>query len=73
MANNSKKEVKTGTVIEALPNAAFRVRLNEEDREVFCHISGKMRLYRIYVLVGDRVDVEISPYDENKGRIVRRL
>jgi len=57
-----------GTVIEKLPNAMFRVRL-ENDHEVIAHTAGKMRKHRIRVSVGDRVDVEMTPYDLTKGRI----
>ncbi len=60
-----------GEVIETLPNAQFRVRL-ENDRVVLMHLSGKMRMYYIRILVGDRVKVELSPYDLTKGRIVYR-
>lgn len=68
-----KKEVdrKTGVVIEALPSANFRVKL-EDDSEILAHLSGKIRMYRIRILPGDKVTVEISPYDLNKGRIVYR-
>jgi len=72
VAENKEKKVSTGTVIEALPNATFRVRL-EEGGEIFGHLAGKMRLFYIRVLVGDKVKVELSPYDEAKGRIVQRL
>jgi translation initiation factor IF-1 len=70
-----KKDVTTkeGTVVEALPNTTFRVELDEEKRLVLCTLSGKMRMYRIRVLPGDRVKAEFSPYDENKGRIVYRV
>lgn len=60
-----------GIVTEALPNTMFRVKL-DEGREILCHLSGKMRMYRIRVLPGDRVKVELTPYDEKKGRIVYR-
>ena len=60
-----------GEVIESLPNAMFRVRL-ENDHEMIAHISGKMRKFYIRILPGDRVTVEVSPYDLNKGRIVYR-
>lgn len=60
-----------GEIIEALPNATFRVRL-ENGHELLAHISGKMRMYYIKILPGDRVSVEISPYDLSKGRIVYR-
>ncbi|HDN80045.1 MAG: translation initiation factor IF-1 [Chloroflexi bacterium] len=68
-----KKEVieVDGTVTEALPNAMFRVKL-DTGHEVLAHISGKMRMYYIRVLVGDRVKVELSPYDLTRGRIVYR-
>ena len=60
-----------GTVVEALPNATFRVRL-DSGHEVLAHISGRMRMYYIRILLGDRVLVELSPYDLTRGRIVYR-
>ncbi|WP_028587428.1 translation initiation factor IF-1 [Desulfocurvus vexinensis] len=60
-----------GTVEEALPNATFRVML-ENGHEVLAHISGKMRKFRIRVLPGDKVTVELSPYDLTRGRITYR-
>ena len=60
-----------GEVVEALPNAMFRVRL-DNDHEVLGHVAGKMRRYRIRILPGDRVRVEVSPYDLHRGRIVYR-
>ena len=73
MTDRSVKSV-TGTVTEALPNATFRVRLDGGGgKEVLGHLSGKMRKYRIRVLVGDKVKVEMSPYGEEKGRITKRL
>ncbi|MFQ6000414.1 MAG: translation initiation factor IF-1 [Anaerolineae bacterium] len=60
-----------GTVVEALPNAMFRVRL-DSGHEVLAHISGRMRMYYIRILLGDRVLVELSPYDLTRGRIVYR-
>ncbi len=60
-----------GQVYESLPNANFRVRLSD-GREVLCHLAGKLRMYRIKILNGDTVTVEMSPYDEKKGRIVYR-
>lgn len=60
-----------GTVTELLPNAMFRVRL-DNDHEILAHTSGKMRKNRIRVLAGDRVNVEITPYDLTKGRITFR-
>ena len=61
-----------GTVIAALPNTMFKVRL-ENDHEVLAHISGKMRMYYIRILLGDRVLVELSPYDLTRGRITYRF
>ena len=60
-----------GTVTEALPNAMFRVKL-QNDHIILAHISGKMRLNFIRILPGDRVLVELSPYDLTRGRIIYR-
>ena len=60
-----------GKVLEALPNAMFRVKL-ENEQEILAHISGKMRMHYIRILPGDRVTVELSPYDLSKGRIIYR-
>ncbi|WP_022854355.1 translation initiation factor IF-1 [Thermodesulfatator atlanticus] len=60
-----------GTVVEALPNAMFRVEL-ENGHKVLAHISGKMRVHYIRILPGDKVIVELSPYDLTRGRIVYR-
>jgi translation initiation factor IF-1 len=60
-----------GTVVEALPNAMFRVQL-ENNHTVLAHISGKMRMYFIKILPGDKVTVELSPYDLKRGRITYR-
>jgi len=59
------------TVIEALPNAMFRVEL-EGGHRILAHVSGKMRMHFIRILPGDKVTVEMSPYDLNRGRIVLR-
>ena len=69
----TKKEVIefTGTVIESLPNAMFRVEL-DNGHMILAHISGKMRTYSIKILAGDSVEIEMSPYDMEKGRIVYR-
>ncbi len=61
-----------GKIIESLPNAVFRVEL-DSGQVVLGHLAGKMRLNRIRVLPGDRVIIEMTPYDLNKGRITRRL
>ncbi len=60
-----------GTVIEALPNATFRVQL-DNGHVVLCHISGKMRMHYIKILPNDKVKVEITPYSLDKGRITHR-
>lgn len=60
-----------GTVVEALPNATFRVEL-ENGHKLLAHISGKMRMHFIRILPGDKVTVELSPYDLTRGRIVYR-
>jgi translation initiation factor IF-1 len=60
-----------GTVNEALPNAMFRVKL-DSGHEVLAHISGKIRMFYIRILLGDRVLVELSPYDLTRGRITYR-
>ncbi|HNR14794.1 MAG TPA: translation initiation factor IF-1 [Thermodesulfobacteriota bacterium] len=60
-----------GTIVEALPNAMFRVEL-ETGHKVLAHISGKMRMHFIQILSGDKVTVELSPYDLSRGRIVYR-
>lgn len=70
MPKEEKIEVE-GTVIEALPNAMFRVQLDKGHR-ILAHISGKMRMHFIKILAGDKVKVELSPYDLTRGRIVYR-
>lgn len=66
-----KKILKRGKVVEALPSANFKVRL-EDGKEILCHLAGKLRMFKIKVLPGDKVTVEIGPYDERRGRIVHR-
>ena len=61
-----------GRVLEALPNAFFKVQL-DDGKEITGFLSGKMRLNRITILPGDKVTLEMTPYDESKGRIVYRL
>lgn len=60
-----------GIVLETLPSLKFKVRLND-NREILAHLAGRLRLYRIKILAGDKVTVEMSPYDSGKGRIVYR-
>ena len=70
MAKEEPIEVQ-GTVVETLPNAMFRVEL-ENGHRVLAHISGKMRMHFIKILPGDKVTVELSPYDLTRGRITSR-
>jgi len=70
MAKDDAIEVE-GKVIEPLPNAMFRVQL-DSGHKVLAHISGKMRMHYIKILPGDKVTVELSPYDLTRGRIVYR-
>ena len=71
MAKQPSREI-DGTIIEALSNAMFRVRL-ENGHIITAHISGKMRMHYIKILPGDKVKVEMSPYDLTKGRITFRF
>ncbi len=72
MAVNTREKIEVeGTVVEALPNTQFKVEL-ENGHQVLAHLSGKMRKYYIRVLLGDRVKVELTPYDLTRGRIVYR-
>jgi translation initiation factor IF-1 len=71
MAKEEEKIRMDGTVIEALPGTQFRVRL-ENGHEVLAYLSGKMRKYYIRILLGDHVQVEMSPYDLSRGRITYR-
>jgi translation initiation factor IF-1 len=63
----------SGVVMELLPNAMFRVKLDSNEHVILAHTSGKMRKNRIRVLAGDRVNVEMTPYDLSKGRITFRF
>ncbi|MEK7649714.1 MAG: translation initiation factor IF-1 [Patescibacteria group bacterium] len=67
------KTLREGVVIEAFKGGLFRVKLDNSEDEVSAHLAGKMRFHYIKVLVGDRVRIEFSPYDKEKGRIVQRL
>lgn len=68
---NKKLLRKKGQVIESLPSTHFRVRL-DDGREILAHLAGRLRLARIKILPGDKVTVEMNPYDEKRGRIVYR-
>ena len=61
-----------GIVVEVLPNAMFRVKINDTQTTITGIISGRMRQHNIKILLGDRVEVEFSPYDVSRGRITRR-
>jgi len=63
----------SGIVMELLPNAMFRVKLDNNEHEILAHTAGRMRKHRIRVLAGDRVSVEMTPYDLSKGRITFRF
>ncbi|HEY9582328.1 MAG TPA: translation initiation factor IF-1 [Savagea sp.] len=71
MAKEEAIEVE-GTIVEALPNANFKVEL-ENGHEVLAHVSGKIRMHYIRILPGDKVTVELSPYDLTRGRITYRF
>jgi translation initiation factor IF-1 len=71
MAKTEEKLEAEGKVIEALPGTQFKVEL-DNGHEILAYLSGKMRRYYIRILLGDRVKVEISPYDLNRGRIIYR-
>lgn len=63
---------RTGVVVESLPNIMFKVKLDESGEEILTYLSGKMRLHRIRVLIGDKVLMELEPYG-GKARIIKRL
>jgi translation initiation factor IF-1 len=71
MAKEEDKIQLEGTIVEALPGTQFRVRL-DNGHEILAYLSGRMRKYYIRILLGDRVRVEVSPYDLSRGRIVYR-
>lgn len=71
MSTQNIQNLVTGVVTESLPNTLFRVKLDKTDEEILAYLSGKMRMYRIRVLVGDRVTIKIDPYG-GKGRITKR-
>jgi len=71
MKKDRKINQRAGIVVEALPSTHFRVEL-DDGRKIIAHLAGKLRIYRIKILPGDRVTVEMSPYDDSRGRIVYR-
>ena len=70
--SNKDTTIVNGTVTEALPGAMFRVKLGDE-RELLAYASGKMRIHHIKILPGDKVTLEITRYDDKRGRITRRM
>ena len=72
MAKNSDIIELEGTIVDVLPNQMFKVEL-ENGHQVTCYTGGKMRQFRIRLVSGDKVKIEMTPYDLNKGRIVFRL
>jgi len=72
MVKSQKNIEAQGVVTEALPNATFRVKISD-GRIILCHLAGKMRIYRIKVMPGDKVKIQMTPYDETKGRIIYRI
>lgn len=71
MSPKEEPIVTIGEIVECLPNAMFRVRL-ENKHTVLAHVSGKMRMYFIRIVPGDKVTIELSPYDLTRGRIIQR-
>ena len=71
-SSTENQESRIGVVEEALPNTLFRVRYHNEEEEGLAYLSGRMRKFRIRVLVGDKVQVDMDPYG-GKGRIIKRL
>ena len=70
--NQNKSTIrKFGQVTETLPSTNFRVKM-DDGTEALCHLAGKLRIHRIKILAGDKVTVEMSPYDEKRGRIIYR-
>ena len=66
------RQTATGVVLEAFPNALFKVKMDNEQGELLCYLAGKMRLHRIKILIGDRVEFVVDEYG-GKGRIIRRM
>lgn len=72
MENNSKNTFKkTGVVLEALPDTHFKIKL-DDGKEIMGYLAGRLRMFKIKIMPGDKVTVEMTPYDETKGRIVYR-
>lgn len=73
MAKNSDLLELEGTVLEVLPNSTFKVQVDNTDHQIICYMGGKLKQHKIKVILGDRVKLEVSPYDLTKGRVTYRL
>jgi translation initiation factor IF-1 len=73
MGKNSELIELTGSITEVLPNSTFRVKVDNFDQVVLCYMGGKLKQHKIKVILGDKVKIEMSPYDLTKGRITYRL
>ncbi len=73
MSGSSDNLILMGEVVESLPNTMFRVKVEGAAHEVLCYLSGKMRKHFIKIIPGDKVKVEVTPYDKVRGRIIFRL
>ncbi len=71
MSNKIEKQIKEGVVVEAFPNTLFKVKTTDEENPLLCFLSGKMRMHRIRVLIGDKVSFEVDQYG-GKGKIIKR-
>ncbi len=72
MVKKDDKIKKEGTVLESLPDGFFKVQLDDDGSEVLAHLAGKLRIFKIRILPGDKVTVEMTPYDARRGRITYR-
>jgi len=72
MVKKDDKIKKEGSVLESLPDGFFKVELEEDQSVVLAHLAGKLRVYKIRILPGDKVTVEMTPYDKRRGRIIFR-
>lgn len=72
MVKQDDKIKKDGVVVESLPDGFFKVKLDDDQSEVLAHLAGKLRVFKIRILAGDKVTVEMTPYDLRRGRIIFR-
>jgi translation initiation factor IF-1 len=72
MVKKDDKIKKDGVVVESLPDGFFKVKLDDDQSEVLAHLAGKLRVFKIRILSGDKVTVEMTPYDLRRGRIIFR-